>query len=129
MYAESFSRVTHLSVEPDDIIILFPVNPVLFAPEQVKGEYRWCTHPNGQPIPGTFTEGDVVEPKNCQFYRDFRYNCAADGNFEVDWDCTRYITCSNGNAHLCKCPAKQAWDTTLGICNWIAQVPRCGKAP
>merc|ERR1712243_176580 len=99
-----------------------------FAPEQVKGVYRWCTHPNGQPIPATFTEGAVVEPKNCQFYREFRYTCAEDGNFEVDWDCTRYITCSSGFAHLCKCPAKQAWDTTLGICNWIAQVPRCGKA-
>ena len=52
-------------------LFFFPLPQKLgtFAPEQVKGEYRWCTHPNGQPIPATFTEGAVVEPKNCQFYR------------------------------------------------------------
>merc|ERR1712002_1358395 len=108
-----------------------------FEATQRKDKYRWCVNPSGQPIPGTFTEmgasqrdAPFRDAAECTVYREFRYTCAEDDGFfpapETFPDhCTRYITCSGGFAHHCKCPSGLAWDTTRNICNDWEKVPRC----
>jgi len=96
-----------------------------FEATQTKDKYRWCVNPSGQPIPGTFTEKEASDKADCGFYRDFRHTCTGDGFFPASWDCTRYITCSGGFAHHCKCDSGLAWDTTRNICNDWEKVSRC----
>merc|ERR1719187_717759 len=98
-----------------------------FTALQVKGKYQWCVNPNGQPIPGTFTEAGA--DNFCGFFRAFRYLCEKDGYFPAPESfpdhCTRYITCSGDFAHHCKCAAGLAWDSTLNICNDWKKVASC----
>jgi len=108
-----------------------------FEATQRKDKYRWCVNPSGQPIPGTFTEmgasqrdAPFRDAAECTVYREFRYTCAEDDGFfpapETFFNhCTRYITCSGGFAHHCKCPSGLAWDTTRNICNDWEKVSRC----
>merc|ERR1719187_285430 len=100
-----------------------------FTDEQTKGKYRWCVNPNGQPIPGTFTEVGAANAPKCDFFRAFRHKCDEDGYFPAPESfpdhCTRYITCSGKVAHHCKCPAGLAWDATLNICNDWNKVTSC----
>merc|ERR1711872_418714 len=55
-------------------------------------------------------------------FRNFRYQCKKDGFFLLPWDCTRYITCSGGNGHICSCPFGQGFDPKLKVCNWVENV-------
>jgi len=100
-----------------------------FTAAQTKGKYRWCVNPNGQPIPGTFTEVGAANEADCGFFRAFRYKCEEDGYFPAPESfpnhCTRYITCSGDFAHHCKCAAGLAWDSTLNICNDWKKVASC----
>merc|ERR1719414_2331754 len=96
-----------------------------FSSAQKNGIYSWCTSPDGVMIPKTFTaEGET--PADCTFFRNLRPVCPGEGNFAVDWDCTRYISCCPQlMPHLCSCPDGLAWDDTLKICNHRAKVEAC----
>jgi len=98
-----------------------------FSPEQKNGIYSWCSSPDGVMIPDTFTVAPE-EPADCIFFRNLRPVCPGEGNFPVDWDCTRYISCCPLRVpHLCSCQPGLAWDVKLKVCNNIEEVERCAK--
>lgn len=97
-----------------------------FAPEQMRGIFRWCATPTGAPVPKTMSKkGGKWARANCARFRAFRHDCKADGFFVLPWDCRRYITCSGGNGFMCICPKKQAFDPKLRVCNWVENVKGC----
>lgn len=44
--------------------------------------------------------------------------CPSDGDYPNYYNCTTYITCSNGIQYVMNCPEGLIWNVETGECDW-----------